>query len=97
VTIAEVATGRLRFLGTIDAPTGMVRFLPNRRRRLFGPLPPPSRARDGYVIVERSGTLPEPRYLKGEPVKVGDWIVSARSAWHIIRVSDEDLTLEDLA
>lgn len=95
--VDELITGSLQFIGTISAPTGVVTYTVSSG--INGSiLVDPSTVKDAYVICAVSGTLPAGYpFLPGQPLQVGDWLISDGTDWFVILVSGMEVLAEDVS
>lgn len=98
--VDEHITGAVQFIGTLNAQTGYVTYtessgISNTPQQS---LVSPATAKDDYVIVAVSGTMPSSAsYLPNVPMQVGDWVISDGTQWYLIQVSGEEVLAENVA
>lgn len=103
--VDEHITGAVQFIGTLNAQTGVVTYTQSSGINDVTPpavpptgLIPPAQAKDDYIIVAVSGTMPASSpYLPNVPMQVGDWVISDGTQWYLIQVSGEEVLAENVA
>jgi hypothetical protein len=93
--VDSLLMGAVQFIGTMNASTGVVTY--TESSGISGTsLIPPAQAKDDYVIVAESGTIPT-GFLAGTVCNVGDWIISDGTEWFQIAVSGEEVLAANVA
>lgn len=93
--VDDVLTGATQFIGTMNATTGVVSY--TESSGITGnALVDPTTAKDDFVIVAVSGTIPS-GYLAGSVCNVGDWIISDGTNWYLILVSGTEVLASEVA
>lgn len=103
--VDEHITGAVQFIGTLNAQSGVVTYTQSSGINDVTPpaepptgLVPPAQAKDDYIIVAVSGTMPASSpYLPNVPMQVGDWVISDGTQWYLIQVSGEEVLAENVA